>query len=161
MKNIILILITILNFSCNEESETTLEPKNCGCGGPTWMSIPNEVITEVPFEVQTSGVIFFKDDEIIEPYVPDDRWDQKFWIFQGTQGCYNCQRKFIVCNEEFLKSKFDFLKEENNSDSISVTFEGNLMIPCDTDYGPNDPVFIAPADFFYAEIVLTSIEKTN
>ena len=161
MKNTILILFIFLAFSCKEDAETPLEPPTCSCGGPTWMSIPNEDIKEVPTEEQKSGVIFFKDDEIVERYVPDDRWEQKFWIFQGTEGCYNCQRKFIVCNEGFLNTEFDFLKEKNNSDSIPVIFTGNLMTPCDPDYNSDDPVFVAPADFFYAEIVLTSIEKMD
>lgn len=135
--------------SCNEESESL----TCGCGGPTEITVPTDFFAEVPFEVQTSGVIFFKDDDIIERYVPDNRWEEKFWIIQG--GCTSCERKLIVCNENILGSQFDFLKEENNSDSIPIKFEGNLMIPC------GDNPFIAPADIFYAEIVLTSIKKAN
>ena len=149
MKNILFILITIILSSCNEGNEQTI----CGCGGPTEMTVPSDFFEEVPSEVQTSGLMFFKDDKIIERYVPDDRWEHKFWILQG--GCTACQRKLIVCNEGILNDQFEFLKEESNSDSIPIRFEGNIMTAC------GDNPFIAHADIFYAEIVLTSIKKID
>lgn len=151
MKNIFTLTLILLISSCNKD----IDPPSCGCGGPIWMTIPNEDLNNVPINIQTSGLIFFKDEDIIERYVPDDRWEERFWIFQGTEGCFNCQRKFIVCNEDILNSEFDFLKQENNSDSIPVIFNGNLMTACE------DKPFIAPGDFFYAEIELTSIEFLN
>lgn len=149
MKNFSLIFLITLFISCSTDKENP----SCGCGGKIESTVPNENISEVPIEDQKSGLIYFNDEDIEDQYVPDDRWDNRFWIFQGTQGCNNCQRKFIVCNESILGSEFDFLKDKD--DSIAVKFEGNLMIPC------GDNPFIAPADFFYREIVLTSIEKIN
>jgi len=148
MKNYLLLTIILLISSCKEDSNPP-----CGCGGPTLNTVPSDIFKEVPFEVQKSGLMFFKDEDIIEQYVPDDQWEHKFWILQD--GCTACVRAFIVCNEDILGNQFNFLKEENNNDSIPIRFEGNLMTVCDENQ------FITPADILYLEIVLTSIEKAN
>jgi hypothetical protein len=150
MKNFSIIFLLFLFFSCSNEEETP----SCGCNSPTINTIPNEDLTNVPIEEQKTGVIFFKDDGIQDPYLQDEEFNNRFWIFQGTEGCNNCQRKFIVCNEGLLGEEFDYLKQLSNNDSIAVKFSGNLKDEC------TEP-FIVPGDFFYAEIVLTSIEKIN
>ncbi len=158
MKNILTLSVYLLLIasSCQEETEPqNNEPPTCGCGGPTEFTVPSDIYPNVPFEVQTSGVIFFKDKDIFERYVPDDRWEQKFWIFQITDGCISCRRNFIICNDQFLNTEFDFLKAENNSDSVPIIFKGNIMIPCAED------AFIGRSDDFYREIELTFIEKAN
>jgi hypothetical protein len=147
----LILLISLFAVSCGSEES----PLDCGCNSPTVNTIPNEKLDNIPIEVQKMGVIFFKDDEIPDPFVPEEKFNNRFWIFQGSEGCYNCQRKFIVCNESFIGSEFDNLKQDKNSDSIAIKFTGDLKIMCGKE------LTIAPADFFYREIVLTSIEKMN
>ena len=151
MKNFLLIFLLTLFFSCNNEEEIP----SCGCNSPTINTIPNEDLTNVPIVEQKMGVIFFKDDDVPDPYVPEEEFNNRFWIFQGTEGCTNCQRKFIICNEAILGNQFDFLKQENNNDSVAVSFSGDLKVMCE------DQPIVVPGDYYYAEIVLTSIERTN
>jgi len=150
MKNMIFILLTVFAFSCKENDKNP----TCGCSSETINTIPNEELDNVPIEEQKIGVILFKDDQIQDPYVKEEEFNNRFWIFQGSEGCYNCQRKLIVCNESLLGEEFDNLKLANSSDSIAVKFSGELKLPC------AEPR-VVPGDFFYAEIVLTSIEKMN
>jgi len=70
-------------------------------------------------------VIFFKDDDIPDIFLTDETFNNRFWIFQGTEGYWNWQRKFIICNEDILNNQFDFLKQVGNSDSGAVSFEGD------------------------------------
>lgn len=141
-----LIFLTILIFSSCNNDDT--QP-NCGCESETLSTIPNEYIQEVPFEEQKTGLLFFKRVENIDGFYDDEQYNNRFWVFQGTEGCYNCKRNFIVCNEILLGSEYDYLK--NNNDSVEVKFTGNLKSPCG--------LKILPADYFYAEISLTSIEQ--
>ena len=140
---------TLLFNGCKDNDT----PPDCGCESETLATVPSENFPEVPVEEQTSGLLFYKTSANIDDfydYYVDGYYDNRFWIFQGTEGCYNCKRNFIVCNEDLLGTDYDYLK--NNNDSIEVRFTGNMKRLCE---GP----IILPADYTYAEIILTSIEQ--
>ncbi len=147
MKNILLILYIFFAFSCKEDAETPLEPPTCGCNSPTKYTVPSQLFPEVPDEEQMSGFIIYKDQNITDAYLRDENFDNRFWILRN-----NYLHKFIVCNENNLTAEFNYLKQSNVQDTVAVSFTGNLKFMC------TDP-FIAHADFDYAEIELTSIEK--
>ena len=138
-------IITLFN-SCNNDDS----PPNCGCESETLGTIPNENLTSVPIEEQTKGLLFYKTSEKIDGYLDEEQVNNHFWIFQGTEGCYNCQRHFIICNDEMVGVEFDYLK--NTNDSISVKFTGKLKLLC------VEP-FIAPGDYYYSGIKISSIEQ--
>ncbi|TNJ41935.1 hypothetical protein KFZ70_02935 [Tamlana fucoidanivorans] len=146
----LLVLLTLI-YRCSNNTEEKLD--DCGCESENIDSVPSKNFSEVPIEEQTSGLLFFKRPENVD-YVFDDKHDgqynNRFWIFQGVNGCNNCQRKFAVCNEGYLGREYDFLKVSN--DSIPVRFRGDLKFLC------VEP-FITPADYFYSEIKLTLIER--
>jgi hypothetical protein len=141
--------LSLLLLSCSEFGQNELP--ECGCKSVSIANIPDKEISNVPIEVQTSGVLFYKDKDLEDRFVPEEKFNNRFWIFRGTDDCYNCQHKFIVCNESVLKGQFDHLRAENNSDSIPVTFTGSLKLMC------SDELIVIPADYYYAEIVLASI----
>jgi len=141
-----LFFFTILIFSSCNKDDT--QP-NCGCQSETLSTIPNEDIQEVPIEEQKTGLLFFKRLENIDGFYDDEQYNNRFWVFQGTDGCYNCKRNFIVCNEILLGPEYDYLK--NSNDSIKVKFTGNLKSLCIIKH--------VLGDYFYAEISLTSIEQ--
>ena len=145
-----LFFFTILTFSSCNKDDT--QP-NCGCESETLDTVPSENFPEVPIEEQKRGLLFYKKPENIDTfydYYVDGYYDNRFWIFQGTEGCYNCKRNFIVCNEILLGPEYDYLK--NSNDSILISFTGNRKRLCK---GP----IILPADYLYSEIKLTSIEQ--
>ena len=142
-----LFFLTILIFSsCNKDDTKP----NCGCDSDTLDTVPSENFPEVPIEEQKSGILFYKTSEKVDGFYDDDQYNNRFWIFQGTEGCYNCKRNFIICNETLLGSEYDYLK--NSNDSIPISFTGNRKRLCK---GP----IILPADYLYSEIKLTSIEQ--
>ncbi len=153
MKNklpLIYLFLIVLFIGCDNDDEDSAD---CGCKSETLDTVPSENFPEVPFEEQKSGLIFYKRSENID-YIFDDEhnglYNNRFWIFQGTDGCHNCRRHFIICNENILGTEYDYLK--NSNDSIPISFTGELKYLC------IDP-FIAPADYFYSEIKLNSIEQ--
>lgn len=151
MKRTIYSLVILLMLSCCNNLDDKLD--SCGCESETIDTVPSTNFPEVTIEEQTSGFLFFKKPENVDIIFDDlhnGRYNNRFWIFQGVEGCYNCQRKFVVCNESFLGVEYNFLKISN--DSIPITFTGNLKFLC------VEP-FITPADYFYSEIKLKSIEK--
>jgi hypothetical protein len=141
----LILLVSLFAVSCGSEES----PLDCGCNSPTVNTIPNEKLDNIPIEVQKMGVIFFKDDKTLDRFVPDERWDNRFWISQ-----FDGYRTLIICNEDFLSNEFDFLKEKNIRDSIKVSFSGNLKSGC------SEP-FATPTMYSYYEIELISIEKMN
>jgi hypothetical protein len=141
-----LFFLTILIFSsCNKDDTKP----NCGCDSDTLDTVPSENFPEVPIEEQKSGILFYKTSEKVDGFYDDDQYNNRFWIFQGTEGCYNCKRNFIICNENLLGTEYDYLK--NNNDSIEIKFTGDLKSLCVL-----RPIL---ADYNYAEIVLTLIEQ--
>lgn len=140
-------LMLLFSLSSCKDDDT---PPSCGCESETVNTIPNENITNVPIEEQKKGVLFYKTSEKIDEYLKEEQFNNHFWVFQGSERCYNCQRNFIICNDEMVGVEFDYLK--NTNDSISVKFTGELKYLC------TDP-FIAPGDYYYAEIKLNSIEQ--
>ena len=132
-------LSLILAITACSDDEGTVE---CGCESPTTL-----VITD---KDQRGGYLYYKHPELMDNYLDDLQYSNRFWIFLGTPGCYNCQKHLIICNEAVLSNEFDFLKKSN--DSIPVRFAGELKTLC------TEP-FITPADYFYAEIKLESIEQ--
>ncbi len=134
--------------SCKDDDT----PPNCGCESETIDTVPSDYFPEVPVEEQTSGLLFYKraENEDFFDDKHDGRYNDAFWIFKGIEGCGNCIRISIICNEELLGSEYDFLK--TNNDSIPIIFRGNLKFLC------VEP-FVAPADYDYSEIKLTSIEQ--
>jgi hypothetical protein len=141
-----LFFFTILTFSSCNKDDT--QP-NCGCESETLDTVPSENFPEVPIEEQKSGILFYKTSEKVDGFYDDDQYNNRFWIFQGTEGCYNCKRNFIICNENLLGTEYDYLK--NNNDSIEIKFTGDLKSLCVL-----RPIL---ADYNYAEIVLTLIEQ--
>lgn len=123
---------------------------NCGCDSETLSTIPNDEV-QVPIEEQKSGLLFFKHPEKIDGFYDDEQYNNRFWIVQGTDGCYNCQRHFIICNENLLGTEYDYLKQQNVNDSIKVKFTGKIKSLC--------ILRAIPADYNYGEIVLTSLEQ--
>ena len=142
------IIIALLFSNCNRKETTTYS--DCGCNSKTLFTIPNDNV-QVPYEEQTKGLLFYKRPDIIDDFYNDEEYNNRFWIFQGTQGCYNCQRHYIICNDELLGNEFDFLKQSN--DSIEIRFTGNIKSLC--------ILRAIPADYNYGEIVLNSILKNN
>ena len=142
--------IIIFLIGCNSTDD---EKANCGCESETIDTVPSDNFPEVPVEEQKSGLIFYKRAENVDN-IFDDKHDGKFnncfWIIRGIEGCYNCKHHFIICNKDLIGSEFDFLKTTN--DSIPVSFSGDLKLLC------VEP-FVAPADYSYAEIKLTTIEQ--
>lgn len=156
IKTLPILIFLLFLSSCQEETEPkNMEPTTCGCGGPTEFTVPSDIFPDVPFDVQTSGVIFFKDEDITARQVPTNR-EQKFWILQTVPGCITCRRVFFVCDEELLTGKFDFLKAPGNNDSIPISFEGDLMIPC-----LEDALFVGRADDFFRDIEVKLISKSK
>ena len=145
-----LFFLTILIFSsCNKDDTKP----NCGCDSDTLDTVPSENFPEVPIEEQKSGLLFYKHAENIDQIFDDEHsgeYNNRFWVFQGIEGCYNCRRHYIICNETLLGSEYDYLK--NSNDSVPITFTGELKFLC------IDP-FVTPADYFYSEIKLNSIEQ--
>ena len=136
--------LTLFMNSCKDDDA----PPNCGCESETLDTVPSENFPEVPIEEQKSGLLFFKKQENVDRFYNDEIYNNRFWIFQGTEGCYNCGRNYVICNENLLGTEFDYLK--NNNDSIEVKFTGGLKGMC--------ILKAVPADLFYSEIKLTSIE---
>ena len=126
---------------------------DCGCESETFETVPSENYPEVPIEIQKSGLLFYKTSEKLDyvfDRVSEGRYNNHFWILQGgAEGCYNCRRNFIICNEHLLGTKYDHLK--NTNDSISISFTGERKRLC------VEP-FIGPADYTYSEIKITSIK---
>ena len=131
--------------SCKDDDT----PPNCGCESETLDTVPSENFPEVPIDEQKLGLLFFKKQENVDGFYDDEIYNNRFWIFKGTEGCYNCRRNYIICNENLLGTEFDYLK--NNNDSIEVKFTGELKGMC--------TLKAVPADLFYSEIKLTSIEQ--
>ena len=148
--SITIFLALLATLSCHDKDDDT--PPNCGCTSKTIDTVPSDYFPEAPIEEQTSGLLFYKKEENIDFF--DDKhnglYNDTFWIFKETEGCYNCRRIHIICNEELLGSEYEFLK--SNNDSIPIIFRGNLKFLC-------VELFVAPADYFYLEIKLTSIEQ--
>lgn len=141
--------LTLLINSCKDDDT----PPDCGCDSETLGTVPSDNFPEVPIEEQTSGLLFYKTSENIDEFYDfyvDGYYDNRFWIFQGVENCYNCQRHFIICNESLLGVEYNYLRTSN--DSIKIRFTGNRKRLCE---GP----IILPADILYSEIQLTSIEQ--
>lgn len=143
-------LIIIGVFSCKKDEDID-KPFDCGCDSETLFTIPNEEL-QIPIEEQKSGLLFYKHPEDIDDFYNYEEYNNRFWIFQGIEGCYNCQRHYIVCNEELLGTAYDYLRQGDVHDSIPVQFSGNAKRTC------NGPI-ILPADYSYNEIILSSIEN--
>ncbi|MBC3847381.1 hypothetical protein H8K90_13370 [Winogradskyella echinorum] len=146
----IILAYTTLNIACNNDDDNEGPSWDCGCDSETYDTVPSEHFPNVPIDVQKSGLLFYKTSEIEDEYVNEDQFNNRFWIFQGTEGCNNCQRKFIICDTDLIGVEFDYLK--NVTDSVPISFSGDLKLPC------IEP-FPAPADYSYAEIALNSIAQ--
>lgn len=143
LKMICFLGVVFLFSSCSDDDKTS----ECGCNSETKSNIPNDE-TQAPIEDQIKGLLYYKTPENTDQFLNDPKFNNQFWIFQGIDGCVNCQRHFIICNEDFLGNEFDFLK--NNNDSIPVRFTGELKYLC------TEP-FIAPADYFYSGIKVSQL----
>ncbi len=76
-------------------------------------------------------------------------YSNHFWITVGVGGCYT---HLIVCNEDFLDNKFDYLK--STEETVKIKFSGEIKELSETPPPPR-----GPANVIYALIELTSIEK--
>ena len=145
------VILTLINCSKDDKIQC------CGCNSEKIYTIPNQEFEEVygiPPREQMTGKIFFKHPEVLDPYTDNIReFQNKFWIFQGIEGCGNCKRIFIVCNEDSVDEKFKFLKQEGVYDSIPVQFSGDVLNP---DMNCIEP-FITPSDINYAILKLDAI----
>ncbi|WP_435138417.1 hypothetical protein [Formosa sp. A9] len=150
----LLAFTVLLCSSCNSDDGT---PENCGCDAETQYTLPNEEFEEIygiTPEKQTTGLLYYKHTEIVDGYADHvEEFRNKFWIFQGTEGCGNCRRVFIVCNDDLVGEEFTYLKKEGVYDSIAVKFFGDVK----SDSECVEP-FIALADMYYATIKLNRIE---
>jgi hypothetical protein len=130
-------------ISCkNDDNNDT--PQNCGCDSETLFTIPNEEFEEVygiSTEEQMAGQLFYKHPEIIDGFYDYEEYNNKFWIFQGMEGCWNCRRVFIVCNENLIGEEFEHLKQEGVYDSIPVQFSGNVKRTCTIRHLPADMLY--------------------
>ena len=138
--------VVVFSVGCSDDEVTP----ECGCDSETISNVPNEDLG-VPIKEQTTGLLYYKGPEMMDRYLNDPQYSNSFWIFQGTPGCYNCQRHLVICNENLLPDELNNLK--NTTDSIPVVFNGELKRLC------TEP-FIAPGDYFYTEIKLNTIEST-
>ena len=146
---LLFVLPVLMALNACDDNDT---PPNCGCESETIDTVPSDYFPEVPIEEQTSGLLFYKRVENTDFFDDkhDGRYNNTYWIFKGIEGCGNCRRIHIICNEELLGKDYDFLK--TNNDSIPIIFRGDLKFLC------VDP-FVAPADYDYSEIKLISIEQ--
>ncbi len=143
---IYLLTFTILIFSNCKNDDT----QNCGCDSETLFNIPNEEL-QIPIQEQKSGLLFYKHPENIDGFYDDDKYNNRFWIFRKTSECNICETHFIICNEELLGTEYDYLKQQNVSDSIPIQFSGNVKQLCH--------LRATPVAYSYAEIVLTEITQ--
>ena len=137
--------IAVFYVSCSDDEA----PTECGCESETVSIVPNEDVN-VTIKEQTTGFLYYRRPDMMDRFFDDPNYSNKFWIFQGTPGCYNCQRHLVICNENMLPGELNNLR--NTTDSIPIVFTGELKYLC------TEP-FIAPADYFYAEIKLNTIES--
>ena len=146
---LLFVLPVLMAFNACDDNDTS---PDCGCESETIDTVPSDYFPEVPIEEQTSGLLFYKRVENTDFFDDkhDGRYNNTYWIFKGIEGCGNCRRIHIICNEELLGKDYDFLK--TNNDSIPIIFRGDLKFLC------VDP-FVAPADYDYSEIKLISIEQ--
>ena len=149
MKNAIIftLVVTILLYSCGKNDETL---PNCGCDSNTLLTIPNESI-QIPVEEQKRGLLFYKHPEIIDGFYDDDEYNNRFWIFQNFP-CSSCKSHLIVCNEEILENKYDYLKQDEVYDSVPILFSGNTKHTC-------KEFIVLPTNYSYNEFILISIEN--
>ncbi len=143
-------IMIFFTISCKNDDDIG---RKCSCEAETTYTIPNKEFEEVygiPPEEQMSGFLFYKHPEVVDGFADHvEEFKNKFWIFQGTKGCWNCRRNFIVCNEDLIGEQYDYLKQQGVYDSIPIQFSGDVKI----DDECVEP-FIAPADINYATIKL-------
>lgn len=153
MKTLIqrVILITFIGCLCQC---TDNAPPDCGCESETIYPIPHQEFEDVygiSLEEQMSGKLFYKHPEVVDRFYDYEEYNNMFWILQDQEGCGNCRRVFMVCNEELVGQEFHYLKQQGVYDSIPVQFSGDVKRTCKIRY--------LPADMSYARIVLNSIDK--
>ncbi len=123
-----------------EENNKTVVPIECDCN--------SEKIGEISGE---GTITFFK----------PEKEEQKFFHYYGNQYWITIKEKkstfhYIICNQKFLKGKFDTL--EKTKKSIKIKFSGTERKLC-----KNSPRIVGSTDavhvYYYAIIELTSIEE--
>lgn len=140
--------LTLSFSSCNDDDNILAD---CGCESETILAVPSEEIA-IPSEEQISGTLFFKHKDDTVRFYNEAEFKNRFWIFRKTMGCSMCETYFIVCNDNAIVEKFDYLKQKKNSqDSVRVEFSGNIKQICD--------IKATPVIYAYGEIELTSIEE--
>ncbi len=123
-----------------EEKKEKIQPIECACN--------SEKVGEISGE---GTITFFK----------PDKEDQKFFHYYGNQFWVTVEKEnfsshYIVCNHDFLKRQFDYLKQTKKS--VKVKFRGIQRRLC-----KNSPGIVRPMIGSYmhshAIIELTSIEE--
>lgn len=145
LKRAFLVFSICIMASCSNDDDNQAD---CGCNSDTIYSVPDENLN-VPIDEQETGVLFFKNASVTDEFYNDEEYSNRFWIIQGDTSCYNCYRKFIICNESILGEEFQILKNTQNSDSIPIKFSGEAKMLCLSK--------IILSDYDYKEITLISI----
>lgn len=154
-KRLLIILLGIIGISgCTKEEKI----RKCGCDSETAYIIPNSEFEEdygIPRKEQMAGYLFYKHPEVVDRYADHvEEFENKFC--QGVKGCGNCERKFIICNEDMVGEEFKYLQQRGVYDSIPIEFSGEVK-PDDECVEP----FIAPADIYYFTIKLNSLTRSH
>ena len=155
-KSYLLKILTVYAFSiglicCGNDDDGKDANQDCGCASETLFTVPDED-SQIPIEEQTSGLLFYKGLNNSDQFFNDEKYKNRFWIFRKTVGCNICETYFIICDENLLGSSYDYLKEQNVTDSIPIRFTGERKRLCN---GPG----ALPVAYSYSELVLNSIEQ--
>jgi len=135
------ILLLSISTSCSKQ-----KTPDCGCGSETLQTIPDSNL-DIPFNKQTTGLLFFKKPENIDRFLKEEEYNNRFWIYQIIEGI---KFRYVICNDNILEQEFNFLKK--SGDSIQITFKGETKRLCE---GP----FILPTGYVYREIIITDVKK--
>ncbi len=123
-----------------EENTKPMEPIECGCN--------SEKVGEISGE---GTITFFKPEKEEQKFF--HYYGNKFWITVEKE---HSSSHYIVCNHNFLKGQFDYLKQTKKN--MKVKFSGIQRKLCENSPGIVRPM-IGSYVHSYVIIELTSIEK--
>ncbi len=137
---LVLLPLLIIGSGCKKQNKENNKSIECGCN------------SKKIGEISDKGTMIFHSPNI---------QDQDFFHYYGNQFWITVKKehvisRYIVCNQDFLKEKFDYLRHTNRKE-VEVKFSGITRDLCD-----NSPGIMKPLDAMYSYnymiLELTSIE---